>query len=99
MPKTLLTLLLALALADVAAAAGADSSRIGSGMPGRPGSAGPILDGGRPPGDPVNLQIDDGGFENCIGFTGAGGQFIWFNRFSPTEFPIGLTQIQVAWIN
>jgi hypothetical protein len=101
MAKKLAAALLALALAHVAALAGAaDKSRIGSGMPSRPGSVGPTLPGGgEPPGDPVNLQVDDGGFENCIGLTGAGGQFVWFNRFTPTEFPVGLTQIQVAWIN
>lgn len=101
MPKKLVAVLLALVLAHVAALAGAaDKSRIGSGKPGSPGSVGTKLgDGGEPPGDPVNLQVDDGSFENCIGLTGAGGQFIWFNRFSPTEFPIGLTQIQISWIN
>lgn len=42
-----------------------------------------------PPGDPVNLVLDDGSRDNAIGLT-AGGQFIWLNRFSPTEFPIEL---------
>jgi hypothetical protein len=47
----------------------------------------------------VALQVDDGTVENCIGLTAPGGQFVWFNRFTPTEFPIGLTQIQISWIN
>jgi hypothetical protein len=96
MAKKLAAVLLALAMAQVA---GAAEKRIGSGRPSSPGSVGPQLgNGGEPPGDPVNLQVDDGGFENCIGLT-AGGQFVWLNRFTPTEFPVGLTQIQIAWIN
>jgi hypothetical protein len=90
-----------MAVTQVATLAGAaDKSRIGSGKPGSPGSVGARIGGDLlPPGDPVNLQLDDGTAENCIGLTGAGGQFIWFNRFSPTEFPVGLTQIQIAWPN
>ena len=52
--------------------------------------------GGEPPGDPVSLVVDDGGLEDCLGLT-VGGQFFWLNRFSPVEYPVGLTQIQILW--
>ncbi len=47
-------------------------------------------------GSPITLQVDDGSAENGIGLT-AGGQFVWFNRFTPAagDFPITLNQVQV----
>jgi hypothetical protein len=62
----------------------------------RPGSQGQVIPGAEPPGDPVNLQVDDGSMEDCIGLT-AGGNFFFLNRFTPTEYPVGLTQIQTMW--
>jgi len=47
-----------------------------------------------PPGDPVNLVLDDGSRDNAIGLT-SGGQFIWLNRFTPTEYPIELNTVLV----
>jgi hypothetical protein len=47
----------------------------------------------RAPGDPVNLVLDDGSRDNDIGI--GGGQFVWLNRFTPTEFPIRLNLVQV----
>ena len=47
-----------------------------------------------PPGDPVNLVLDDGSRDNAIGLT-AGGQFSWLKRFSPGEFPIQLNNVLV----
>jgi hypothetical protein len=47
----------------------------------------------RVPGDPVNLVLDDGSRDNDIGIGGL--PFVWLNRFTPTEFPIRLTLVQV----
>jgi len=43
---------------------------------------------------PVTMQVDDGFSENQIG---DGGQFVWFNRFTPapSEYPITLEEIWV----
>jgi hypothetical protein len=48
-----------------------------------------------PSGGTINLVLDDGTNENGLGLT-AGGQFIWFNRFTPapSDFPFTLTEIQ-----
>lgn len=47
-------------------------------------------------GEPFELVLDDGVGENALGLTG-GGQFLWFNRFtpSPLDFPLTLEQVQV----
>jgi hypothetical protein len=52
-----------------------------------------------PPGDPVNLVLDDGVLENNIGLnsTASATQFLWLNRFSPTEFPIEVSRIDIWW--
>lgn len=52
------------------------------------------------PNDAVLLSVDDGSAEDSIGLT-AGGQFIWFNRFSPpaAQFPFTLTQVQALFNN
>ena len=47
-----------------------------------------------PPGDPVTLVLDDGSVDNNIGIGGT-LEMIWVNRFTPTEFPIELTEVQV----
>ncbi len=54
----------------------------------------PLLSNPRSPGDPVSLVLDDGSRENALGLT-AGGQFVWLNRFTPTEYPIALDTIDV----
>jgi len=48
-------------------------------------------------GTTVNTALDDGGMEDSIGLNG-GGQFVWFNRFTPapTDFPFKLSQISVV---
>jgi hypothetical protein len=48
----------------------------------------------------VELVLDDGSAEDSIGLT-AGGQFIWFNRFTPTEdqFPLVIDQISLLMNN
>jgi hypothetical protein len=48
-----------------------------------------------PPGDPVNLIVDDGGADGAIGFAQEG---LTFNRFSPTEFPLELDRVAVLWL-
>jgi hypothetical protein len=48
----------------------------------------------RAPGDPVNLVLDDGSVDNNIGIGGT-SEFIFVNRFTPTEFPIQLDHVQV----
>jgi len=52
-----------------------------------------------PPGDPVNMILDDGVLENNIGLnsTSSATQFLWLNRFSPTEFPIEVSRIDIWW--
>jgi hypothetical protein len=75
-------------------ASAADKGKFKAALGAKPGSVGYQVGGSEPPGDPVNLTIDDGTQEDCIGLT-AGGQFLWMNRFTPTEFPVGLTQIQI----
>jgi hypothetical protein len=60
------------------------------------GKQNPMAPNGEPPGDPVSLVVDDGGQEDCIGLTG-GGQIFWLNRFTPVEYPVGLTSIQTMW--
>lgn len=42
------------------------------------------------------LVLDDGSAENSMGITG-GGQFLWFNRFTPpaADFPLRIEEIQV----
>jgi hypothetical protein len=49
-----------------------------------------------PPSGPVQLYVDDGIPEDSIGL-GSGGQFVWFNRFTPNpaDFPFLLDQISV----
>ncbi|MFQ5584123.1 MAG: FlgD immunoglobulin-like domain containing protein, partial [Calditrichia bacterium] len=44
----------------------------------------------------VSLILDDGSRENSIGLT-AGGQFLWFNRFTPapSDFPFTLEEVQI----
>jgi hypothetical protein len=44
----------------------------------------------------LNLTLDDGTAEDGLGLTN-GGQFIWFNRFTPapTDYPFTLTEIQL----
>jgi hypothetical protein len=51
------------------------------------------------PGDPVNMVLDDGVAENNIGLNGSDVAYMyeWFNRFSPVEFPIEVTRIDVYW--
>ena len=46
------------------------------------------------PGDPVSLVLDDGSVDNSIGI-GGNSEFIFLNRFTPAEFPLQLTEIQV----
>lgn len=45
---------------------------------------------------PVELILDDGTSENGIGLT-AGGEFLWFNRFTPNpaDFPFTLNTVDV----
>ena len=54
-----------------------------------------------PPGDPVNMIVDDGVLENNIGLNnttaGTASMFEWFNRFSPTEFPIEVSRVDIYW--
>ena len=52
------------------------------------------------PSGPVQLVLDDGSAEDSIGLTG-GGQFVWFNRFTPdpTLFPFTLDQISLLFNN
>jgi subtilisin-like proprotein convertase family protein len=54
------------------------------------GAMAPSLFGG------INLTVDDGVAEDSIGLT-AGGQFVWFNRFTPAagDFPFTLDEIQL----
>lgn len=86
---------LAIAAAAVALPALAEqpafSSRPASQVPGSPDLP--------PPGDPVNLILDDGVFENNIGLnsTSSATQFLWLNRFSPAEFPIEVSRIDIWW--
>ena len=54
----------------------------------------PLQSNPRAPGDPVSLVLDDGTRENALGLT-SGGQFIWLNRFTPTEYPIALGTVDV----
>jgi hypothetical protein len=85
------------AVALFAAQAGAaQNNPLSSARPGSAGKQGPAVGNSEPPGDPVNLTIDDGGQEDCVGLT-AGGQFFWLNRFTPVEYPVGLTSIQTLW--
>ena len=92
-------LVLALAAVTVfAAQAGAAQNPFVSAQQGTVGKQGPLSPGGEPPGDPVSLVVDDGSMENCVG-TNGGGQFLWLNRFTPVEYPVGLTQIQTMWDN
>jgi len=67
------------------------SSRVASYVPGSPDLP--------PPGDPVNMILDDGVLENNIGLNSASSatQFLWLNRFSPTEFPIEVSRIDIWW--
>lgn len=53
-----------------------------------PGHAQGVL----PPGDPVNLILDDGTVE---GGAAAPSDVIIFNRFYPTEFSLELTEVEV----
>jgi hypothetical protein len=48
----------------------------------------------RAPGDPVNLVLDDGSVDNNIGIGGT-SEFLFVNRFTPTEFPIQIDHVQV----
>ncbi len=48
----------------------------------------------RAAGDPVNLVLDDGSVENNLGIGGT-AEFIEINRFTPTEFPLEITQVDV----
>jgi hypothetical protein len=92
---------LVLALAAVAlfaAQASAAQNPFTSVHPGSAGKQSPMVPNGEPPGDPVSLVIDDGSHEDCVGLNG-GGQFLWLNRFTPVEYPVGLTQIQTIWDN
>jgi len=41
---------------------------------------------------PVVLAVDDGSYDNAIGLTG-GGEFLWFNRFTPSYFPFDLIEV------
>ena len=77
-------------------ASAAEKNPISGAVPSAPGTRAPMVPGGEPPGDPVSLVIDDGGNEDCIGLT-AGGSFFWLNRFTPVEYPIGLSQISILW--
>jgi hypothetical protein len=54
---------------------------------------------GELPGDPVSMVLDDGVFENNIGLNSSTNatQFMWFNRFSPVEFPIEVSRIDIWW--
>jgi hypothetical protein len=45
-----------------------------------------------PPGDPVSLVLDDGGWES-FGFIPS--DVLIFNRFYPSEFPLQLTRVDV----
>lgn len=47
-----------------------------------------------PPGDPVNLALDDGVMDQIVSF-GVGE--IFFNQFSPTEYPLELDRLSVLW--
>jgi hypothetical protein len=85
----------AAAVAFASQAVAADNP-FSSALKAKPGSRAPMAPNGEPPGDPVNLAIDDGGNEDCIGLT-AGGQFVWLNRFTPVEYPIGLATISMLW--
>jgi len=53
------------------------------------------------PGDPVNLILDDGVPENSIGLNSSTNatQFMWFNRFSPPEFPLEVARIDVYFVS
>lgn len=64
-------------------------SSSGAGLSVGPGSV-PMPDGG------PNFVLDDGTAEDTIGLT-AGGQFLWFNRFTPApaDLPFDLTQVEV----
>lgn len=44
----------------------------------------------------VDLVLDDGTAENNIGLT-AGGEFVWFNRFTPAagDYPIDILEVRV----
>ncbi len=48
----------------------------------------------RLPGDPISLVLDDGSSDNSIGIGGS-TEFIHLNRFSPTEFPVEITEVQI----
>jgi hypothetical protein len=52
-----------------------------------------------PLGAQVSFVVDDGTAEDGLGLTN-GGQFIWFNRFTPaaSDFPFTLTEIQLLTI-
>lgn len=47
-------------------------------------------------GNLVSMVVDDGSLENSIGL-GGGGQFVWFNRFtpSPSDFPFRMTEVEI----
>jgi hypothetical protein len=47
-----------------------------------------------PPGDPVELIVDDGSFEEIVAIQSIG---VVFNLFSPDEFPVELTSVAVLW--
>lgn len=85
----------AAAVAFASQAVAADNS-LKSARNAKPGSVGQVVTGSEPPGDPVNLLVDDNTQEDCVGLT-AGGEFLFLNRFTPTEYPVGLTQIQTLW--
>lgn len=44
----------------------------------------------------VDLILDDGSRDDALGLT-AGGQFVWFNRFtpSPADYPFTLNEVQI----
>ena len=48
----------------------------------------------RAPGDSVNLVLDDGSVDNNIGI-GGNTEFVFLNRFTPAEFPLEITQVDV----
>lgn len=64
-------------------------SSSGAGLSVGPGSVS-MPDGG------PNFVLDDGTAEDTLGLT-SGGQFIWFNRFTPApaDLPFDLTQVEV----